>query len=168
MPPKSDEKLRERSIKEILARLNSIETRLNFCNENLTILSTTTGRNFLDVNQALRSINFYGSRDTVLVVEQREEIRRLRFRIAELERKQDTQARAKQILIRYTREFRTSITKLTRSFYRLNNRVELDNPNLTLVDGDGPITTSNLRIIDKNIARLWQLNVIGASGTTFT
>ena len=50
-------------------------------------------------------------------------------------RKQNTQACAKQILIRYTREFRTSITKLTRSFYRLNNRVELDNPNLTLLEG---------------------------------
>ena len=122
---------------------------MNFCNENLTILSTTTGRNFFDVKQALKSIDFYGSRDTVRVVEQRKEIRRLRFRVAELEEKHDRQARAKQILIRYTRKFRTSISKLTWSFHRLNNKVELDNPNLTLVDGDGPITTSNLRIIDK-------------------
>ena len=83
MPPKSDEKLRERSIKEILARLNSIETRLNFCNENLTILSTRTDREFFDVNQALRSIDLYGSRDTVRTIEQREEIRYLRFRVAE-------------------------------------------------------------------------------------
>ena len=148
MPPKSDEKLRERSIKEILARLNSIETRLNFCNENLTILSTRTDREFFDVNQALRSIDLYGSRDTVRTIEQREEIRYLRFRVAELERKQASQACINHTVTRYTKELRTSIIKLTRSFFRLNNKVELDKPNLTLLNEHESITASNIRTID--------------------
>ena len=121
---------------------------MNFCNENLTILSTRTDREFFDVNQALRSIDLYGSRDTVRTIEQREEIRYLRFRVAELERKQASQACINHTVTRYTKELHTSIIKLTRSFFRLNNKVELDKPNLTLLNEHESITASNIRTID--------------------
>ena len=134
MLPIGDERLHGWVINGILARLDGIETRLNFYNEDMVSSEATRNNRCFAVNQALGSIDANVGWLVDRLAEQQKEIAALKLRIVDLENERATQERVNQVLTKYIKNFGRSLTKLIRTFFRLNNDIEADHLDLTTLE----------------------------------
>ena len=86
-----EERLSERINNGTLARLEVIESRLSFYDEDFEDLEDTTNGRFFHGNEALRSIDRHANRYWNHKEELEREINCLKLRVEELEKKQATQ-----------------------------------------------------------------------------
>ena len=133
MLPTIEERFYERITNGALARLDAIEARLKFYDDDLMILETLKERIFY-AEQALRSIDNCMLNSINKESEERKEIAQLKRRIEGLEKEQTTQGHFNVKVARHIRIMRRGITKLIRFFFRLNNSLESEKPNLVLLE----------------------------------
>ena len=134
MIPTWNERLNERVNNRIIARLDSVEARLVLINEDLHEVSVEANNRFFGVNEALRSIDEFGGRYAETIESQGLEIKRLRAKLEEIEDKQIAQEGLNRVFTRYIRTFGKNISHLLRMVFRLNNNIESDNPDISILE----------------------------------
>ena len=86
------------------------------------------------MNVALRSFDELGGRYAQTIESQGIEIERLRTKPEDIEAKRATRERVNQVFTSYIRNFGKNLSYLLRIVFRLNNNIESDNLDVSLLE----------------------------------
>ena len=86
------------------------------------------------MNVALRSFDELGGRYAQTIESQGLEIKRLKAKLKEIQDKQTAQEGLNQVFTRYIRTFGKNLSHLLRMMFRLNNNIESDNPDISILE----------------------------------